>query len=400
MKKHDEKLDENRIKLVTFITFLMGFTQSILAYVMSSYFKLASGTENVGFFYAFAYIIFLAILLNLHKFVRTLGKSNVFYFSLLAKIIVVVGLIFNAPAKFAIFLLVLYIILGSIEWVALDVIIEGFSTDRMSGRIRGMHLMIMNAGILFGPFVSTYILDRMDFQGIFVFSLIFNAFVFIFALISFRNVNHKFEQKMKVAEILKKVFARKNIMRIYYISFVLDFFYALMLIYTPIYLRNIGFSWEEIGGIFTVMLIPFVLIQYPMGILADKKTGEKELLFFSLLIMGLSTLAIFFMGTGSVFKWAAILFATRIGAAMIEVLRDSYFFKRIDGYDVDVINFFRTTSPVAYILATVFSSFVFFFLPVQYAFVLTGLVVLSALYPAWRLTDNKCEAETQCLPKA
>jgi len=393
MKKHDEKLDENRIKLVTFITFLMGFAQAILAYIMSSYFKLAAGTENVGLFYAVAYIIFLVILLNLHKFVRTLGKANVFYFALLAKIIVIVGLIFNDPSKIGIFLLVLYIILGSIEWVALDVIIEGFSTDRMSGRIRGMHLTILNAGILFGPFVSTYILNQMNFHGIFVFSLIFNAFVFIFALISFRNVNHRFEQKLKVSDVLKKVFARKNIMRIYYISFVLEFFYALMIIYTPIYLRNIGFSWEEIGWIFTAMLIPFVLIQYPMGILADKKTGEKEFLIFSLLLMGFSTLAIYFMGTGSVFKWAAILFVTRIGAALIEILRDSYFFKRIDEHDVDVINFFRTSLPVAYILATIFSSFVFFFLPVQYAFILTGLVVLSALYPAWKLTDNQCEAE-------
>jgi MFS family permease len=393
VKKHKEKLDEGKIKLVTFVTFLMGFAQAMLIYVMSTYFKLSIGTENVGIFYAVSYIIFLIILLNLHKFVRTLGKSNVFYFSLLAKLFVIFGLILVEPSKIGILLMILYIILGHIEWVALDFIIEEVSTDRMSGRIRGMHLTILNAGFLFGPFVSTYFLDKINFHGVFIFALIFNIFVFIFALLGFRKVNKRFEQKLRVLDILKKVLARKNIMRIYYISFVLEFFYALMVIYTPIYLRDLGFSWGEIGKIFTVMLIPFVIFQYPAGLLADKKMGEKELLIFSILIMGISTMLIYFMGTGNVVRWALILFITRIGASLIEILRDSYFYKRIDCRDVDVIDFFRTSLPMAYIFATIFSSFVFLFLPIEFVFILTGLIVLSALYPAFRLTDNRSEKE-------
>lgn len=393
MKKHDENLDETKIKLTAFVTFLMGFSQAVLIYVMSSYFKEATGTENIGIFYAVSYIIFLIILLNLHKLVRVLGKSNIFYFSLLFKIITITFLTLSVPSMTGALLIMLYIILGHIEWVALDFIVESFSVDSKSGRIRGMHLMIFNAGFLFGPFVSTYILDKMDFHGIFVFSLIFNAFVLIFSLIGFRSVNHRFEQRLKVLDILKKAFARKNIMRIYYISFVLEFFFALMIIYTPIYLRDLGYSWADIGWIFTAMLVPFVLVQYPMGILADKKTGEKEFIIASLLMMGISTLAIYFMGTGTIVMWAIMLFTTRIGAALIELLRDSYFYKRIDGHDVDLINFFRTSLPVAFICATILSSFVFIFLPVKFAFILTGLVVLSALYPAFKLQDNKCEAE-------
>jgi MFS family permease len=393
MPQHQEKLDEGKLKLSSFVSFLMGFSQAVLVYVISSYFKLATGTENVGVFYAVSYIIFLIILLNLHKVMRTLGKANVFYFALLAKITVIVFLTSSNPSATGILLLMLYIILGHIEWVALDVIIESFSVDRMSGRIRGLHLTIINAGFLFGPFVSTYILEKIGFQGIFIFSLIFNAFVLIFALLSFRKVNHRFEQKLKVIDIFKKVMGRKNVIRIYYISFVLEFFYALMLIYTPIYLRDLGYSWENIGIMFTVMLIPFVLVQYPAGILADKKIGEKEMLIFSLFIMAMATGAIYFVGAGTVVIWAAILFATRIGAALIEILRDSYFFKRIDGHDVDLIDFFRTTVPVAYILAATLSSFVLFLLPTKYIFFLTAAVVVSALYPAFKLKDSRCEAE-------
>jgi MFS family permease len=174
---------------------------------------------------------------------------------------------------------------------------------------------------------------------------------------------------------------------------VLEFFYTLMVIYSPIYLLNLGYSWENIGLIFTAMLVPFVLLQYPAGFLADKKMGEKELLIASIMVMAVSTIVIYFIGTGTVLIWAIVLFATRIGAALIEILRDSYFFKRIDAGDVDMIHFFRTAIPLAVIASSVLSSFMLFVLPIKYVFLLIGVIVFSALYPAFKLVDNRCEAE-------
>lgn len=388
---HDEKLDSVRIKITSFISFLMGFAQAAMVYVLSSYFKLASGTENVGIFYAVVYVIVLLILLNFHKVVRKLGKATVYYLAVLIKIIVLVFLVMLAPSKLGMIFLMVYIIAGALEWTSLDVILESFSKDTMSGRIRGFHLTVLNAGFVFGPFVSTYILDKIGFQSVFIFSLIFNSLVFTLSLMSFNKINHKFEQKLKTSELLKKVIARKNVMRIYYISIVLEFFYSVMVIYTPIYLRDLGFSWGNIGLIFTVMLIPFVLFSYPIGYLADKKTGEKELLIFSLFVMGISTATLYFIGSADILIWSIVLFATRIGASFIGVLQDSYFYKRIDGYDVDIIDFFRTSIPVGYITGAIFSSFIIFFLPIKAVFILAGLVILSALYPAFKLKDNQCE---------
>src|SRR5665647_2114428 len=105
MFHHKEKLDKNKIRLITFITFLMGFSNAILAYIMSSYFKLATGTENVGIFYAISFGVFLVTLLSLHKVVASLGRNNVFYFSLLAKIVIIALLAFYNPSYFGILLL-------------------------------------------------------------------------------------------------------------------------------------------------------------------------------------------------------------------------------------------------------------------------------------------------------
>jgi MFS family permease len=388
-----EKSEKSKIRLISFISFLTGFSQAVIVYVMSYYFKLSSGTENVGFFYTGTYILVLFFLFNLHKLVKKWGKSQVFLFTLLAKIGILTFLTMSEPSLGSIALLGLYLILNCLEWTMIDVILESFSRDHLSGRIRGLNLTIFNLGFLFGPFISAKILAAADFRGIFILVLAINALAFVFALTNLRKVNHQFSQSLGVGDLIKKVLKRKDILKIYYISFVLEFFYALMVIYTPLYLLDLGFSWEKIGIIFTFMLIPFVLLQYPAGILADKKIGEKELIIVAIIMMALSTALIYFTQSQSLFIWSLILFATRIGAALVEILRDSYFYKRISGYDVDLINFFRTSMPLAYIVSTFLSGLFLIFLPIKAAFLLVVIFVLSALYPAFKLVDNPCEEE-------
>jgi len=360
---------------------------------MSSYFSLATGTENVGIFYTIAYVLVFFLFLNLHKFIKISGKANLLHFAILFKIIIITSLVLVEPSWFAVPLVILYILATSTQAVSMDIILESFSADKVSGRIRGLFLTLFNLGFLFGPMLSALLLEKFNFYGIFCFLLIYNSLIFVFALLTIRKVNDNFHRTLKIIGIIRKVFHKKNIMRIYYIAFVLDFFYALMVIYTPLHLRAIGFEWSQIGLIFTIMLLPFVLFQYPAGIYADKESGEKELLIFSIILMGLATLSIYFISSLNIVLWVSVLFITRIGAALIEILRDSYFYKKIDVYDVDVIDFFRTSKPVAYILATGISSIIILFMPLKAAFILVTIIVLSALFPALKLRDNKSEKE-------
>ncbi len=389
MQKHKEHLNRKKTKVIGFISFFLGFSQAVLIYVMSTYFKEASGTENVGGFYFVAYFILLLILLNLHKLTRALGKTSVFLLILALKLVSLIFLANSHPSSWGIFILMLYVIFSGLEWVSLDTILESFSCDKESGRIRGKHLTILNAGFLLGPFVSTRLLERFNFSGIFVFLLVFNILVFFYALIKLRDTNDRPQSNISVLDLLKKVYKRKNVLAIYYISFVLEFFFALMIIYMPIYLLDLGLNWNQIGIIFSVMLLPFVFLQYPMGFLADKKRGEKNLLIFALLIMAISSIMVYLTNSPSVLIWSFVMLGTRIGAAMVEILRDSYFYKRIDGDDVDLIGFFRTAMPIGYILAASFSFGIMLFLPLPAMFILLALVVFSALIPAFYLTENK-----------
>jgi MFS family permease len=397
--RHKEKYSAGKVNVTGLISFLMGFTQAAIIYVMSSYFKMASGSENVGLFYFLAYLVFMVALFNFNKAVGIIGKSNAFYFSLLAKIAIIAVLMICPVSFWIIFPLMLYLVFSGLEWASLDVILETFSEDRKSGRIRGKHLTLLNAGFLFGPLLATRLISHFDFYGVFLFIFIVNSMILVISLFAFRNSNHRFEERISVIDLLKKVLMRKNILRIYYISFVLEFFFAMMVVYCPIYLRDLGFSWDKIGIIFTFMLVPFVLVQYPMGLLADRKTGEKEAIMISLVLMGISSAAIYFVSSGSLLVWSVVLFSTRIGAALIEVLRDSYFYKRIDAQDVDLIHFFRTAMPAGYVAATALATISIIFLPLKAVFILTGIVVISALLPAFFLIDNKCEMEMKRVKK-
>ncbi|MCA9364529.1 MAG: MFS transporter [Candidatus Moranbacteria bacterium] len=157
------------------------------------------------------------------------------------------------------------------------------------------------------------------------------------------------------------------------------------IIYIPIHLRDLGMSWGDIGLVLTVMLVPFVLLQYPVGLLADKFFGERRMLIHSILLLGVSTVCMAFVSIPSVGLWMIVLLFSRIGAAFVEILRDSYFYKQIDGRDVNVIYLFRTARPMGYIVAALLSGALLAIFPREVLFFVLGLVVFSGFIPAFLL---------------
>lgn len=391
--KHVEHSDKKKLKLLSWVSFLFGFAQALLLYVTSDYFSQTLGSKNVSAFYFIVYVIALIGLLNMHKIVKILGKSGSFFLFFILQIYLLFALFFLKYPLLGAILMMAYIIFNYFAWVILDVIIEDYSEDKKSGRIRGFHLMILSAGILIGPMLSTRLLSSLGFEGLFIATLVINCLIVVVALFGLRGVNGRFHSKLTVQDIGMKILTNKDVLNIYMISLALEAFYALMIVYSPLYLLNRGLSWDQIGIIFTIMLIPFVILEFPIGFLADEKFGEKEMIIIGLLIMGLASLSIFFINSNSVFVWSGILLLTRIGAAGVEILRDSYFYKKIDGRDVDLISFFRTTRAVAYLLATGISAMLLIVAPMKYIFLLISVVVLAGIYPALKLVDNEGEEE-------
>jgi len=392
---HSENYNQQKIRIVTFLSFLLGFFDGFLIYILSEYFASVSHSENVGMFYFVAFSLVLVSLFYLQSLVRRIGQARALYLSLGFAILATALLTRLAPSWMTLAIMVLFMVATNVTWVVLDMILESFSKDRLSGRIRGLYLSIMSAGILLAPFLSTWTLEHYHYEGVFFVLLLGYNSLFLVALIGFRHDNVVSQARHRFWETFQKVKSEANLWNIYCVSFAMEFFYALILVYTPLYLRSLGFIWTDIGIIFTIMLIPFVLLQYPLGRLADRRMGEKELLAGCTVIALLSTLAIPFLESREILVWGAVLFLTRVGIAGIEVLRDSYFYKQIDHSDLDIIAFFRTARPIANIIGAG-TAFVFlWFFPVRGIFFIIVLVFLLSLVSIFRLRDTQSEAETR-----
>ena len=126
-----------------------------------------------------------------------------------------------------------------------------------------------------------------------------------------------------------------------------------------------------------------------MGKLSDK-IGEKKMLIWGFLIGIIFILFIPLVIKTNLWLWAIILFGTRVGAAIIEVMSESYFFKIISEENANAINFFRNNYPLAYIVAPLLAIPVLLLIPsFQYLFYVLGAIMLIGLLITLRLKDTK-----------
>lgn len=387
--KHKEHLNKASLKYLYFSSFFLGVASAFVLYLESDYIKTAVGSNNITFFYIAAYTVALIFISSWHHLIRIYGKSKVFLTSLTLKGLIILALAFTPVNKYSAWLMAAYMIAAALTWLDFDILLENFSADKVTGSIRGLYLTVTSAGYILSPIVAGFLINRYGFQASFKASFVFFLPILAIALWKFRSINHETVTKINFIDVIRKIIRRKNVMKIYYISFLLQLFYALIIIYTPLRLLELGFSWADMGKMFTFMLIPFIIIEYPVGYLVDKRFEEKNILPFALLIIGLSTAAMTFMDSKSFIAWTGILLCTRIGASLTEVLRDSYFYKRIDCRDIEIIDFFRNVTPVSYIIGTAIAAPIVYFFQIKLIFIIIGLAVLSGIPVSLRLASSR-----------
>ncbi len=372
-------------------TFILASSIAQIAYVQSTFLNQYFSIEKVSFIFFISYTISFILINQYPNIIVRFNNSRCAIILLILEIISLLSFIF-IPLKIFIFLaFLIYVIAQNLIYINFDLFIEAQSTDQATGEIRGAYLTAMNLGWVLSPFISGLILDNYGFNYLFAFVIFLTMPIIYIILLKYNKLKKKpLHKKFKFIKTLKKLFKRPNLEKIFYLMFLLQFFYAVMVIYTPIYLnQTIGLPWDQLGIIFTVMLIPFILIQYPAGYLADKYWGEKELLTIGLFIIIISLILIFLVETKSIIIWALLLFLTRIGASLLEIMSDTYFFKKINHNDIALINSYRSTRPLAYIFAPFIFGLILYIFPVHYVFLFLAAIISTGLYFALTLKDTK-----------
>ena len=271
--------------------------------------------------------------------------------------------------------------LNSLIIFSLDEILKIFSRNSSLGKIRGAYLAWCSLAWIIAQFLFGTVLGNFPLRKIYLLASALLTAFFILSLLALKNIPDPIYDKMKVVKYVKKFFSNRNLFRAYGISLLLQLFYCWMVIYTPIHLSaHLGFSWKEIGIIFTIMLLPFFIIPFRLGKIADR-IGERKMLMLGFAVASFFTFILFFIREKEVWLWALALFATRLGAATIETMSDTYFFKHIKPENEEFIGIYRNTMPGAYILGPLIALVFFLFVPsFNFIYPLLGTLMLFGVY--------------------
>lgn len=382
-------INRNR-KIIFLAGFLFSIPLALTSYINSSFLETYISEYYVGIVYIIASTIAIIGLLKIPKILSGLGNRFTTLLFTLLSFLSLIMLAFSQNGLVVIFGIILYFVSTNFIIASLDIFIEDFSKNSNIGKFRGLYLMIINMAWVFAQTISGSIIAKSSFQGIYLFSagfMILVSIIFIFFLRDFKDPKYT---KISILKTIKVFIKNKSLSKIYLINLILKIFFAWMVIYTPIYLyQYLGFDWKQIGLIFTIMLIPFVLVDYPLGKLSDK-IGEKKLLIAGFLITILFTFFIPFTKTPEVWIWAMILFGTRVGAATIEVMSESYFFKEVGEKNADEISFFRNTYPLSFVVAPLIAIPALLLVPdFKYLFFIVTIFLLIGFFITLRLKDIK-----------
>ncbi|HAS80941.1 MAG: Permeases of the major facilitator superfamily [Candidatus Nomurabacteria bacterium GW2011_GWE1_32_28] len=382
--------EKHNRKIIYLAGFLFSIPIALVSYINSSFLGTFLDSKYISIIYIIASILTILGLLKMPKILKRLGNRITILLSLFIIFISLTLLALENNVFTIIIAFILYFISLNYILSSLDVFLEDFSPKTSTGSLRGFYLMIINFAWIIAQIISSSIINKNNFSNIYLLGagfIILVAIIFIFFLRDFKDPEYK---KFYILKTIKSFSQNKNILKIYFSNFILQFFYVWMIIYTPIYLNQyINFSWEKIGIIFSIMLLPFILLDFPLGKLSDK-IGEKKMLIIGFSIITLSVIAIPLIKESIFWLWATILFATRVGAATIETMNESYFFKEITKENADEIIFFRNASSLSYVLAPLLAIPILVLVPsFEYLFFVLAVILLIGFLISLKIKDVK-----------
>lgn len=371
----------NKIFFIYLSGFLLAVHYASVAYVNSSLLTQFVQNKTLGILYIVGSILSLISLVLAPSFLRKIGNKKTLLIFILLEIFAVLGMGSFEAALLIIFLFLLHQAAESMLYFSLDIELEEQTKiESATGSKRGIFLTAQNIAWVLSPFAISFLISGNNLENAYFLSGLALMPLFLIALLFFKKIKNAEARNTHFLSTLSALYKEKDKAKIVGAQFVLNFFFSWMIIYLPLLLNEIGFGWDKIGLLLTIMLLPYLFFELPAGILADRKFGEKEALILGFLIMVFSTAVIPFLQTPVFWIWAVILFATRIGASLVEISSESYFFKHVKEIDTGAISLFRMARPFSFILAPLLSIPILYFTGYSGSFLFLALATASGLF--------------------
>jgi MFS family permease len=381
---------KNFFFLTYLATLLLSFNYFFVTYINSTYLSQYISERSVGTLYTLGSFFTIIIFFNMGRLLKRWGNYRLMIFFLIVEMITLLGLAsFHNVSLLALSFLIHHT-LHPLLFVFMDIFVEHYSTNESTGMIRAVFITVVNMAAMISSFLVGRIIGEGNFRIIYILSTIFVIALMLVVRINFKNFRDSNYPIIRGIALLQKFLREKNIRKIFTATIILNFFYSWLIIYIPIYLyQHLNFTWPEIGMAISISLLPFVFFEIPLGKLADKLIGEKEILITGFIIMIISLLFIGSVVSLSIVVWTILLLFARTGASFVEMASDTYFFKCIDEDNEELVGIWRITAPVGYVLGTIVGSVALIILPsFQQIFFVLAFILLIGLFYSSKIKDT------------
>lgn len=375
-----------------FLYFLVQFHHFSITYVNSSFLGQFISAEAVSAVYVVASVIVVGVLFAAPRLVARIGVLPLFIITVPLLQLSVFFLGFSKDALSAMTFFTVQAVLVFLLRYLLDLYLESISKDESeTGNTRSLFITAGNIGVFLGPLVASVIVIGSLFFPLYAAAALLLTPVFFIALGPLRAiVPHRPKSTDTWKSVCNVLDCKPNLRRVMVVHFLMQLFSAMVVIYAPLYLfENGGLSWQVIGTLTALALLPYLFLEIPLGFLADRFIGEKEIMLAGLLIMAGTMVLLSFTPLSLFVLWGVWFFVVRIGAAMVEISTESYFFKQVNEEDASLISTFRILWPFAGVVAPLIALAALPFVGLQYLFAIFGAIFLLGVPFALRLVDTR-----------
>lgn len=380
--------------LIYVLSILFALHNVLVLYVNSTFIEQFVPREMIGTFYVIGSAVAVLVFLFIARILRWVGNLRLTIWLAVGEIAMLTLLGTTVHPALVISAFVIFLIINPLIYLNLDIFSESLIGDeeKDTGLKRGIALTLMSIAAVLGPLAIGPLVGEgaADLRNVyFVSAAVFSLFVLV-VLTRFRTFEDPVYSEIKVMDALVEFWRTRDIRFSLLAQLVLQISFSWLVIYVPLYLATeIGMSWDVIGTVIAFGLFAYVLLEFPVGYIADRMIGEKEMMALGFVLLSLSIACISFITATNPLPWVIIMFMTRVGASLVETTVESYFFKHTKGNDTNYLSFFRLTRPLAFVAGGLLGSAALLFLPFPLIFIVLAIVLLSGVLFASLLHDTR-----------
>ncbi len=381
----------SRFRMVYLATVVLSLHWALVLFVHSTYLGQFISNKSIGALFILGSAITIIAFLFASRALERFGNHKITLALTALEFVALISMGFSNSLSISLIFFIVHQAVVPLILFNLDVFIENLTPSKeRTGSKRGIILTIMSLATALAPLGAGYLITATSLHSVYLVSAALLIPFWILIFTKFTGIADALYTHINIRESINYFWNNKNLRYVFSAHFLLQLFFTWMVIYVPLYLNtHIGMGWDDIGSVLFVGLFAYVLFEYPIGRIADLYIGEKEMMMLGFFILGITTCWISFLNTKEVIPWMVTLFLTRVGASLVEVTTESYFFKHTTGRDASVISFFRITRPLAIVVGALLGSIALFYFPFSDIFIALGLTMFMGIVFSFFLVDTK-----------